>query len=155
MSLYKPTSSDSAGWKCPPASSSLIDFPLWSRFEGTALPVTSLVVLDRTQLCAWLPPSNKCGLLIFFPECFELSERTREPYLFICLTPNETSSVSPSEQDASALLLYMMQVCQKVKMFRNTRSLKLSEMSWGNKKCDILFNFLLSCLLCCSTSQIQ
>ena len=150
------------GWNSPPVSPSLIDFPISSRFAGPALPGTSSAVPDPTQLCVSLPPSIKWGLLIFFPECFGLSESTRKPYLFICLPHRNKLCWCYWAGCYRGTILRSASLPKPMETPQNVRSLRSSEISWGNQECDMLFklNFFFRCLSCmlslrCFASQIQ
>lgn len=57
---------DSEGWRSPPISLCLISFPISSRFEGPALPLTSLAVLDKSAPCL-NPILYQMGITDIFP----------------------------------------------------------------------------------------
>lgn len=136
---------DLEGWRSPPISLCLISSPILSRFEGPALPVTSLAVLDKTQLPAWLPPSIKWGLLIFSPSALSsLSVPRSLIYSFACSKYDKLCKSSTTLHGASLPKRW---------------SLRSSGMTWESKKCDLLLSFFFSCLLCmlflgCFTSQM-
>lgn len=57
---------DSEGWRSPPIFLCLISFPISSRFEGPALPLTSLAVLDKSAPCL-NPILYQMGITDIFP----------------------------------------------------------------------------------------